>query len=188
MLEVKILRRRYNLKFLSEVVALVCACASVCLSVCFDSPLLMQCVSGPGPDGHGEKGLLPVSALPAVLPRHPRGCHLRLPQGLHQVRLPRLSASFTDSQLLVVTWTSGNFALGPAARRTTSWTESPWSLTVFLSWRPCWPRGVAKPPCKTDSAPPLYKENTQMFQREVAPPSGLEWKPTGKRRARPHRD
>lgn len=148
----------------------------------------MQCVSGPGPDGPGEKGLLPVSALPAVLPRHPRGRHLRLPQGLHQVRLPCLSASFTDSQLLVVTWTSGNFALGPAARRTTSWTESPWSLIVFLLWRPCWPRGVAKPPCKTDSAPPLYKENAQMFQKEVAPPSGLEWKPTGRRRARPHRD
>lgn len=100
MLEVKILRRRYNLKFLSEVVALVCACASLCLSVCFDSPLLMQCVSGPGPDGPGEKGLLPVSALPAVLPRHPRGRHLRLPQGLHQVRLPHLSASSTDSYWL----------------------------------------------------------------------------------------
>lgn len=39
------------------------------LFVCgFDCLLLMQCVPRTDPDGPGEKGLLPVPALPAVLP------------------------------------------------------------------------------------------------------------------------
>lgn len=149
----------------------------------------MQCVSRPNPDGPGEKGLLPVSALLAVLPRYPRGCYLRLPQGLYQVRLACLSVSFIDRQLLeTVTVTSGNSAFGPAARQTTNWTESTLNLTAFPLWRLCWPRDTDKQPYRTDSALPFYKENTQMPQREVAQPSGLEGKTALRRRARPHQD
>lgn len=96
----------------------------VFVCVCLDGPLLMQCLSGPDPDGPGEKALLPMSALPAVLPRHPRGHYLCLPEGLHQVRLACPSASFNYSQLLeAATVTSENSALGSAAHQTTSWTE-----------------------------------------------------------------
>lgn len=51
------------------------------------SPDPSQCVSGPCAPGPGEKRLLPVSALPAVFPWHPRSCYLCLPQGLYQVKL-----------------------------------------------------------------------------------------------------
>lgn len=84
------------------VLVLVCAC--------FEGHLLMQCVSGSDPDGPGKKGLLPVSALSPVLPRHPRGRYLRLSQGLHQVRLACLSVSFINHLLVTVTVPSGNSA------------------------------------------------------------------------------
>lgn len=38
-----------------------------------------QCLSGPCAPGPGEERLLPVSALLAVFPRHPRSCYLCLP-------------------------------------------------------------------------------------------------------------
>lgn len=86
------------------------------MCVCFDGPLCLQCVSRPDPDGPGEKGLLPMSALPAVFPRHPRGGHLRLPQDLHQVRLARLSLSSINGQSLgTVTVTSGTSAPWPCS-------------------------------------------------------------------------
>ena len=47
--------------------------------------LVFQCVSRAADVGPGEEGLLPGSALPAVLPRRPWEHHLLLPQNISQV-------------------------------------------------------------------------------------------------------